>query len=81
MRPTAAAFKDGYYQLPVKPGRKKVEIYAHREAGPRDPVMGQVPRQQCLPAKYNTTTQLHADVRTGQENRFDFTLADEAKQR
>ena len=69
--------KDGHYQLQVKPGKKKVEIYAERTSGQRDPVMGQVPRQQYLPARYNTATQLRADVQAGKDKHFDFTLADE----
>ena len=58
--PDHGRIKDGHYQLPVKPGKKKVEIYAQRTSGQRDPVMGQVSRQQFLPAKYNTATQLRA---------------------
>ena len=74
--PDQGRIVQGRYRLQVKPGKKKVEICAVREEGKMDPVMHQVPRQQYLPSRYNTTTQLRADVQMGKENRFDFTLTD-----
>ena len=75
--PEFGRIKDGKYNCPVRPGKKKVEIYAERTGGKPDPVMRSAAREQYLPAKYNTATQLRAEVQAGQENRFGFALTDD----
>ena len=74
--PVSGDVKDGKYALRVPPGRKKVRITASREApgGKVDPVMGGVPRQSYVPARYNSDTTLSADVKAAGDNKFDFPL-------
>ena len=56
--PSHGRIQDGRYQLRVTAGHQKVAVYAERSTSKPDLVMGQAPREQYLPAKYNTTTQL-----------------------
>ena len=77
--PDHGNIKEGKYRLRVKPGQKKVAIYADRETSEPDPIMGRPPREQYLPAKYNVKTRLRAEVRDDQENLLDFALTDEGK--
>ncbi len=75
--PDAGPIKDGKYQLPVKPGKKKVQITATREVGNKDPAMGMAPRQQYIPARYNLKTELKEVVKPGDKNEFRFDLTGE----
>src|SRR4051812_34682504 len=74
--PASGDVKGGKYSLRVPPGKKKVRITASREVpgGKVDPVMGGVPRQSYVPARYNSDTTLSADVKAAGNNQFDFPL-------
>jgi len=70
--------KDGKFSFTSKPGKMKVKIVALREA-PGPPLKGAMGEplpntQQYLPAKYNTATELTAEVKKGGDNKFDFAL-------
>jgi hypothetical protein len=79
----AAPIANGKYELKIKPGAKKVQINAFRESTKSDKkldkklfeAMGQVPKEQYIPKKYNTDTKLTANVAAGQ-TQFDFALTE-----
>jgi hypothetical protein len=78
--PDPGQIKDGKYQLQARPGKKRVQIYATRESGKIDPIMGAAPREQYIPAKYNDKTELRAEVTPDGKNEFPFALVgDDAK--
>ena len=70
------AIHDGKYAIPAesgpKPGKYKVEIHWFK-AGPKgksgDADMGQGATTEGLPAKYNTATELTADIKSGKNNK------------
>jgi hypothetical protein len=69
--------KDGSFTFSAKPGKAKVTITAMREI-PGKTVVGAMGEalpstEQYLPAKYNTATELTAEVKAG-SNRFEFPL-------
>jgi hypothetical protein len=70
--PAAAKIQNGQYRVEVLPGKKKVEITATREEGAVDPAMGMVPKRQYIAAKYNTETELEADVQAASGQTFHF---------
>ena len=72
--PDPGKIADGEFRLEVKPGKKKVEITATREIGEVDPVMGKAPRRSYIPARYNSSTELTAEVTPGTDNVFPFSL-------
>ena len=72
--PSPGRVTDGRFDLLCLPGKMKVEIRATREFGEVDPAMGARPQQQYLPARYNTATELRAEVRLDSENNFAFEL-------
>ena len=74
--PDAGEVIDGKFALRVKPGRKRVEIFANRE-GRYDPVMKAHEREQYLPDRYNARSVLTADVQVGQDNEFHYPLTDQ----
>ena len=72
--PDSGKIIDGKYKLEVKPGKKQVKITATREVGEPDPVMGARRRVSFIPAEYNSSTKLSAEVTPGGKNDFPFTL-------
>ena len=73
---------DGHYDLDSKrgpvPGKYRVEIYWNKKTGRT--ITGKSgatrdERQQALPAKFNTSTQLKAEIKPG-TNTLDFDLKD-----
>jgi hypothetical protein len=76
-----AVIRDGSYSIPREggpvPGRYKVVINA--SSGGAAPPSGApgaalpVPKE-LIPAKYNTKSELSAEVKKGGDNRFDFPL-------
>ena len=81
--PTAGAnIVDGQFEIPKETGtfagKFKVQITARRPSSKlmRDPETGQATRgfEQYIPAKYNTRTELTADVKAGEDNEFTFDL-------
>lgn len=81
--PTAGAeIKDGKFVIPreggLLPGKFRVEITASRPGKNvvLDEIFGrEVPAyEQYLPARYNTRSELHAEVGESKSNHFDFEL-------
>jgi hypothetical protein len=79
-RAFSAEIKDGLYQLEAFSGKMTVEITASRpvpgkfdESNPGEKVpVGEM----YIPARYNSRTELTADVATG-KNQFDFSLTND----
>jgi hypothetical protein len=69
----SSGIKDGKYELRSKAGKKKVVITAFRPkpGAEKDP---QPPTEEYIPEKYNTKSELTAEVTAGGENRFNFDL-------
>ena len=58
-----AQIRDGKFEAEIKAGRKKVEITANREIVPRRlGPMGGPDMEQYIPAKFNSKSELTADV-------------------
>lgn len=72
--PEAAPIAAGKFELGVKPGPHRVEIEASRFVGEKNPIMGLQPREQYVPARYNSETTLRSDVNADGENAFTFDL-------
>ncbi|WP_020470667.1 hypothetical protein [Zavarzinella formosa] len=73
-RPEGATIKGGKFELEVSPGAYKVEISASRPVvGGKDTGMG-VPVENYIPARYNSKTELTADVKTSGPNDFKFEM-------
>ncbi len=67
--------RDGHFNLQMKPGPKKVEITANREIVPkRIGPMGGPDMEQYIPAKYNSKTELKAQVEKKSKNEMKFEL-------
>lgn len=70
---------DGQFTIKSQPGRKQVEITAHRETGEFDESNPgeKIPlREQYIPARYNSETTLEEEVQAG-SNQFTFELTSE----
>jgi hypothetical protein len=76
MAPAAGRIRGGQYKLLSKPGKMRVEIQAVRKTGKRDPREGFEITELYIPAKYNASSVLAADVTLDGENKFDFDLTD-----
>ena len=73
--PVAGPIQDGNFELLATPGNHRVEIEASRFVGPKNPVMGLQPREQYVPARYNSESTLHQEVKAQEQNVFDFNLS------
>ena len=73
--PDAGDVVNGTFALKVRPGKKRVQLFANRP-GPYDPAEKAATQEQYLPARYNTETRLAADVRPGGDNTFDYPLTE-----
>jgi len=78
-----SAIIDGRYEVPaeagLKPGKYAVAISAPENkskaaAEQAMPGMSGPPPKETLPAKYNSKTELRAEVKAGAKNEFDFDL-------
>jgi len=65
---------DGRYQLKVRPGMKRVRITANHDTGKIDAVMGEAPREQYIPERYNAQTTLTAEISVDGKKEWDYTL-------
>jgi hypothetical protein len=65
---------DGEFRFRVRPGKKNVRITANRSTGKIDPVMGEAPREQYIPERYNSRTTLKVEVTPDGKNTWDFPL-------
>lgn len=72
--PAAGPIHDGKFILSATPGNHRVEIEASRFVGPKNPIMGLQPREQYVPARYNSETTLREEVTSQGPNVLDFSL-------
>lgn len=72
--PEAAPIAAGKYQVAVKPGPHRVEVEASRFVGEKNQIMGLQPREQYVPARYNSETTLRSEVTSAGEKVFAFDL-------
>jgi hypothetical protein len=73
--PAAGPIQDGKYSLSAAPGLHRVEIEASQFVGPENPIMGLRPREQYVPARYNSETTLREEVKADDTNVVDFNLS------
>lgn len=73
-RTAVAKIVDGKYAAEVTAGDWTVNIQAVRETGPVNPALGEAPREQYLPAKYNGESKLAITV-PGDSDEFNYDLA------
>jgi hypothetical protein len=72
--PAAGPISDGKFSFMASPGNHRVEIEASQFVGPKNPIMGLQPREQYVPARYNSASTLQREV-TQDSNAFDFSLS------
>lgn len=72
--PAAGRIRGGEFSFLTKPGKKRADIQAVRKTGKRDAKEGFEITELYIPAKYNTQTELEADVSPDGENHFEFAL-------
>jgi hypothetical protein len=72
--PETTQIVDGKYSLQLPAGQKSVMIEASRFVGPVDKTMGQRPRDQYIPFKYNVESKLTMEVKAENGGVHDFTL-------
>lgn len=73
--PASGQIIDGKFNFEIEKGDKKVKVFADREVGDPDPVMGARRRENYIPAKYNDRTELFAEVTTdGTKNTYSYPL-------
>ncbi|MCE9562873.1 MAG: hypothetical protein K8U57_12580 [Planctomycetes bacterium] len=75
--PEAGKIVNGHYEIMAKPGMKKVDIRAARLSPTVKNAFGAPLSENIIPARYNTATELTADVQASDKNRFDFVLKGE----
>ena len=79
------AIKNGKFEVRIQPGPKSVQITSEKVTGkqkayPDDPQSPEFDiKEQILPAKYNTNTELKADVKAGSPTELKFDLESEKK--
>jgi hypothetical protein len=72
--PGAGKIVQGEFEFPSKPGSMRVEIQAARETGEIHPVDGYKITELYIPARYNTASELTAEVTRDGDNHFTFDL-------
>ncbi len=72
--PGAGKVEDGQFEFPSKPGTMRVEIQAVRDTGRFHPVDGYMITELYIPPRYNTESQLTAEVTRDGDNHFTFDL-------
>ena len=72
-RTTVAQIVDGKYAMEVTASDWTVNIQAVRETGPVNPTLGEAPREQYIPAKFNGDSQLKITVPSDQSE-FNYDL-------
>jgi hypothetical protein len=65
---------DGKFLLRTKPGKMRVQVEGVRATTQRDPQSGTFMGEMYIPARYNTESELEANITRDGENRFDFAL-------
>jgi hypothetical protein len=74
--PAGGQIRHGKYQLHTKPGKMRVQVEAVRATNQIDPATGTPLGEMYIPARYNTQTELEAEIASDGANRFDFPLRD-----
>lgn len=75
----AGKIQAGQFRFEAREGKMRVEIRASREnPGKRSP-MGNIRKEEYLPARYNRESTLEAEVRSSGENAFTFDLTSTKK--
>jgi hypothetical protein len=72
--PSAGKLMDGKFEFLCRPGKMRVDIQAMRKTGKRHPVHGYEITELYIPARYNTESELTAEVTRDGENHFTFNL-------
>ena len=67
---------NGSYSAKASAGKNRVTILATRATTTVDSQMGAAPREQYLPARYNTESKLEAEISASSKNQFDFELVE-----
>jgi hypothetical protein len=71
--PATAEIKEGAYEVEATVGLKRVVISRKEEYGEADET-GVKPTRETIPARYNTSTELSADIKADAENVHNFEL-------
>ncbi len=77
--PAAGPISNGKFSFLTSPGTHRVEIEASQFVGPKNAIMGLQPREQYVPARYNSASTLQREV-TQDSNMFDFSLSSKEKE-
>jgi hypothetical protein len=79
--PDSCRIVNGQFTGQAKAGRKKVEIYAHREKPGQQAikVMGLRDRESYIPLRYNVKSELNCDVTPAGPNQFTYDLKEDKK--
>jgi hypothetical protein len=72
--PAGCKIADGKFLLRAKPGKTRVQVEAVRTTTQRDPQTGTYLGEMYIPSRYNTETELEADITRDGKNRFEFSL-------
>jgi hypothetical protein len=72
-RTTVSQIVEGKYEMEVTAGDWTVNIQAVRETGPVNPALGEAPREQYIPARYNGDSQLQITV-PAEQSEFNYDL-------
>jgi hypothetical protein len=72
--PAGGQIRDGKFRLHSKPGKMRVQIEAVRATDQIDPETGTKLGEMYVPPRYNTQTELEADVTIEGDNHFEFAL-------
>ena len=72
--PAGCKIAEGKFLLRTKPGKVRVQVEAVRTTTVRDPQSGTYLGEMYIPARYNTETELEANITRDGENRLEFAL-------
>ena len=72
--PESGRIANGLYRLESKAGKVSVHILSTRLTGKMDPVMGTAIEEMFIPERYNSKSELKADVGADKANAIDFSL-------
>jgi len=72
--PESGRIAKGMYRLQSKAGKVTVHILSTRLTGKMDPVMGTAIEEMFIPERYNSNSELKADVVADKANVIDFDL-------
>lgn len=72
--PAGGQIRDGKFRLQSRPGKMRVQIEAVRATDQIDPESGTKLGEMYVPPRYNTQTELKANVTTDRDNHFEFVL-------